>query len=184
MKGPIIVTGCQRSGTTFIANALANKYKYQVWDDTNWLPIAPHIAKLQLMCENGVDKLVIQSPAAVALFHLIFHKIPTVHFVGVKRDTEDIVKSMKRIRWQFDEFYHYIDYMYDHIEYMNDLWKSLKRLLPETSWTEVNYEDFEGDPLFVPAEDRKNFTVKQVFPDKPVGTQYWTSDNIIVILNK
>ena len=93
MKGPIIVTGCQRSGTTFIANALANKYKYQVWDDTNWLPIAPHIDKLQLMCENGVDKLVIQSPAAVALFHLIFHKIPTVHFVGVKRDTEDIVKS-------------------------------------------------------------------------------------------
>ena len=182
MEGPIIVTGCQRSGTTFIAYALANKYKYSVWEDKDWLPLPDHISKLILMVSKGVDKLVIQSPTSLCLYHTLFHKIPNIHFVGVKRDKEDIVKSMERIKWMVNEYHHYIDFMYDHIQYMNDLWESLKRVLPTTNWTEVKYKDFEGDSLFVPAEDRKNFTVKQILPDKPVGPKYWKADNLEINL--
>lgn len=176
MEGPIIITGCQRSGTMFISQLYGLKYKCVVWDESQWLPLPNQIDKLQYMVENGVKELIIQAPAALVNFPAIFHKVPGVHFVGVQRDTEEIIKSMKRIKWLSEEFYHWPDFMYDHIQYMSDLWDSLKRILPPESWTEVKYDDFKDNPLYIPENERKDFTVKQWQRDKPIGPQYWESE--------
>ena len=47
MEGPIIITGCQRSGTMFISQLYGLKYKCVVWDESQWLPFPNQIDKLQ-----------------------------------------------------------------------------------------------------------------------------------------
>ena len=52
---------------------------------------------------------------------------------------------------------------------MKGNWELLKNILPETCWTEFKYESFRKHPLYVEKEQRKDFTVHQWSPDKPVG---------------
>ena len=174
--GPIIVTGCQRSGTTIAAHILGQEKKWVVWEDQDWLPTPKDIYILQTMIDTNRTKLIIQSPVALYNFPFIFHKLPQIHFVGVKRKTEDIIASMKRVKWCQDEFDHYIDYYYDHIRFMNNQWGLLKQILPQSSWTEVKYNELKEFKQFIPKEQRKNFTVKQWQLNKPNGPRYWTSD--------
>ena len=175
-ENPIIVTGCQRSGTTLAAHILGQEKNYVVWEDQDWLPSPKDIYILQQMIETGRTKLVIQSPTALYNFPYIFHKLPSLHWVGVKRKTSDIIQSMKRVKWLQDEFYHYIDYYHDHIRFMNNQWGLLKQILPQSSWTEVKFNDLKEFKQFIPKEQRINFTVKQWQLNKPNGPQFWNSD--------
>ena len=174
--GPVIVTGCQRSGTTIASHILGEEKKWVVWEDQDWLPIPKDIYILEQMIETGRTKLVIQSPLALHNFPYIFHKLPTLHWVGVKRKTSDIIKSMHRVRWYYDEFYHHIDYYHDHIRFMNNQWGLLKQMLPKESWTEVKYNELKEFKQFIPEDQRKDFTVKQWQLNKPNGPQYWSID--------
>ena len=175
-EGPVIVTGCQRSGTTIAAHILGQQKKWVVWEDQDWLPTPKDIYILQEMVRTGRTKLVIQSPVALHNFHYLFHQVPQVHFVGVKRKTEDIIASMKRIKWFQDEVYHYIDYYYDHVRFMNNQWGLLKQMLPKDSWTEVKYNELKEFPQFIPKHQRKDFTSKQWQLNKPNGPKYWSID--------
>ena len=48
-EGPIIVTGCQRSGTTIAAHILGQEKKWVVWDESKWIPDVLGIYVLQEM---------------------------------------------------------------------------------------------------------------------------------------
>ena len=173
MKGPLIVTGCQRSGTAFVTRALAHDHGLEVLGYRDFIPEEVNMLKLETLLLHGITKIAIQMPIALNMFTDLYHTIPDVHFVGVVRDKEDIISSMMRIKWRIDDFYHYPDYMSDHVDYMMGLWELLKKILPDSCWTEVKYTDFEDHSLFVPKEQRKDFTVNQWSPDYPFGPQYY-----------
>ena len=175
-EGPIIVTGCQRSGTTIASHILGLEKKWVVWTEEDWLPTTEGIYILKSMVETGRTKLVIQSPTALQAFLDIYHQIPQVHFIGMKRKTEDIIASMKRIKWYQEEVYHYIDFYHDHIRIMNNQWCLLKQILPPETWTEVKYNELKEFPQFIPKEQRKDFTSKQWQLNKPNGPKYWSID--------
>ena len=179
IKGPLIVTGCQRSGTVLVTRALAYDLNLEVLGDRDFTPNVTGIEKLYTLIENGITDIVIQMPTALNCFVDLHHSIPDAHFVGVIRDTEDIIESMKRIRWRIDAVYHWPDYMYDHICMMKGNWELLKQILPNTAWTEVNYTDFEEHSLFIPKEQRKEFHVNQWSPDKPIGPRFFSKNDII-----
>jgi len=173
----IIVTGCQRSGTTITSHILAESKQYLIIEDTKWIPSQKGIFNLKTLMDSGRDELVIQSPTALYNFHFIHHQIPDIHWVGVKRDKNEIIQSMKRVKWLQDLYPDYIPFYNSHIRYMNSLWGLLKQLLPKDKWTEVKYpEELQDYPQFVPSNLRSDFTVKQTKLDTPKGDRYWTQD--------
>ena len=175
----IIVTGCQRSGSNITAHILANRRDYLILEDHQWSPTLDDILLLRENICTGKDNIVVQSPAALPLFHSIHHLIPSLHWVGVKRDKEEIISSMKRIKWMQDIYPNYIPYYLHHIRYMNHLWGLLKQLLPKENWTEVKYPDELSDyPEFIEPDLRKDFYSKQTRLDTPKGPKYWTQDPV------
>ena len=69
----IIVTGCQRSGTTIASYILANAKQYVVLEDSDWMPSPAGLKSLRELLGSGRDRLVIQSPTALNNFHFIYH---------------------------------------------------------------------------------------------------------------
>ena len=178
IKPPIIVTGCQRSGTGIVTEILAQEYEVTRLGDRDLWP--SELPKLRTLLARNVDKFALQMPIALNCWLDMWHTYPQVHFGGVMRDTEDIVASMKRIKWRMDDFYHWPDYLYDAVAYQKGQWGVLKDILPDTSWTEVEYESFKDHPLFVKKEERKDFTVNQVKVGKPVGPVSWRKNDTIL----
>ena len=175
IKPPIIVTGCQRSGTGIVTEILAKKYEVTRLGNRDLYPI--ELPKLRKLLANNIDKFALQMPIALNCWLDMWHTFPDVHYVGVVRDTKDIIASMKRIKWRQDDFYHWPDYMYDAVAYQKGQWSLLKDILPDTAWTEVEYESFKDDPLFIDKELRKDFTVNQIELDKPLGPVSWTKND-------
>tara|TARA_R100000458_G_C8150041_1_gene158025 strand:- start:120 stop:617 length:498 start_codon:yes stop_codon:yes gene_type:complete len=161
MKGPLIVTGCQRSGTCIVTHILAEEYNLSVLGDRDLHATYGDLSKLKLLLDNNLTNFIVQMPSALLMYVDMFHTYPDLHFVGVMRDTEEIIDSMKRIEWQKNTYYHWIDYMYDHVKMMKSNWCALKEILPDTSWTEVQYNSFSEHPLFIPKEKRMKFTPNQ-----------------------
>ena len=176
MTGPIIVTGCQRSGTMLAANILGNSRGWQVWHDQNWSTHPRNLAILQSFINTGRTDLVIQCPAALNCFDQLYHMFPSLHFVGLKRKTDDILASMKRIKWYEDEVDNPEQFYKDHIRFMNSQWGLLKQILPPENWTEVKYNELKDYSEFLPKSQRKDFTSKQWELNKPIGPKYWNID--------
>ena len=175
---PIIVTGCQRSGTTIASHILGNAKQFIVLEDSEWLPTPEHVRTLKDLVYSGRDRLVIQSPTALNHFHFIHHMIPQIHWVGCKRDKKELIASMERVKWMQDAYPDYLPFYNDHIRFMNSQWGLLKQLLPRDNWTEVRYPDELQDfPEFIPPELRKDFTIKQHRLNEPKGPRYWLNDS-------
>ena len=173
---PIIVTGCQRSGTTITAHILAQSKDYVVFEDDLWLPYPEAINDLKDMINSGRTKIVIQSPTALNCFHHLYHRIPSLHWVGVNRDKKEIIASMKRVKWLQDDYPDYLPFYKHHIRFMTSQWGLLKQLLPPENWTEVNYDELKDYPQFIPKNLRSDFTMKQTALNLPKGPKYWLSD--------
>ena len=59
---------------------------------------------------------------------------------------------------------------------MRQLWGVTKSILPDSAWTELKYESLKEHPLFIPKNQRENFTVKQWKLNEPCGMQYWDNN--------
>ena len=175
MDNPIIVTGCQRSGTNIASHILANSKQYALFEEDLWKPNYHSIKDLRSFIDEGKSKFVIQSPTSLHYFLFIHHLIPEILFVGVKRPRKQIIASMKRIKWLQDDYPDYLPFYNHHISFMNAQWGLLKQLLPPENWIEVNYADLSSYPEFISKKQRKSFTVYQTQLDKPKGPQYFTS---------
>ena len=174
---PIIVTGCQRSGTTITSHILGESKGYIVLEDQDWMPTLDHVHTLKELVDSGRTRLVIQSPTALNCFHYIHHLIPSLHWVGVKRSKQSIIASMKRIKWMQNDYPDFLPFYNDHIRFMNAQWGLLKQLLPEDNWTEVKYpQELQQYEQFIPKNQRKDFTVKQHRLNEPKGPRFWFDD--------
>ena len=157
----ILVTGPQRSGTTFTAHILARGLNL------------PYVDEQDFNAHDVPDNCVIQAPYALKYVIELSFKHPNLHFIYVIRDLEEIKKSMERIKWCKD----WIDnqnYYEAYITHCKLLWSSHKLILTEDRWTEIDYNILKSHPLYV--DNRSNFTVRQWESNKPIGPKTWTHD--------
>lgn len=175
---PIIVTGCQRSGTTFFSNALADALGLPLMDEFDFLPENNGLEKLKMLIAMGEGGIVIQAPFALKVYGEILKDVPDAHFVYLSRNDNDVLNSLKRILWCRSDFdkdqeEEWEVFLWSHIQYMKTLWEKLKTILPKNQWDEISYEALSDHPYFVPKELRKDFTVKQWLPGFPCGMKTW-----------
>lgn len=175
---PIIVTGCQRSGTTLLSHALADALGFAHMEEFDFLPENHGLEKLEMLVAMGAGDVVIQAPFALNLYKEIYCRVPEVHFVGITRNRDDIYNSLKRILWcrndyDKDEEDCWEEYLDAHIDAMLNRWDELKLLIPPCQWDEISYESLDNHPYFIPQDLRKDFTVKQWQLDKPCGMATW-----------
>jgi len=89
----VLVVGCQRSGTRFVAHAIAKDMGYKYLDEQTINFSSAHNARLRLR-ENRV---VLQAPAVSSEVAAI--TAPDVAIVWINRDRDDVIKSQQRIGW-------------------------------------------------------------------------------------
>ena len=176
MNPPIIVTGCQRSGTTITTHILAQELGCTVIDEFHFRPDSNGLLKLNDMIDNGITNFIVLCHDAVYMPIQIFHRCPDLHWVGVTRKRDDIIKSMERVHWCQDDFINWKEFIHDHVNHMRQLWGVTKSILPDSAWTELKYESLKEHPLFIPKNQRENFTVKQWKLNEPCGMQYWDNN--------
>ena len=163
-KGPIIVTGCQRSGTTIMTKMICNDLGFSFHQDDEFPPSLEGIKQIKLFIKHGITNIAIQSPLILYTYDDFYYSIPGIHFVGMKRDKQDIINSMRRVRWmeEFQQyFWNWEKYLEAHVSHMNALWEGLKANLPTEAWTEIEYQSLESHPLFITKDLRTNFTIRQ-----------------------
>ena len=174
--GPIIVTGCQRSGTMLASQIIAHGLGYGFLEEFDILPFSNTLNILYVLHEAGKKDVVIQAPFAIQKYRHILFAAPDTHFVGMVRPRGEILDSMRRIEWCKNDFDNWEEYIEQHVDKMIALWEQLKDEVAPSNWTELHYKDLKDHPFFVDKKLRKNFTVKQWHIDKPCNFKTW-SDN-------
>jgi hypothetical protein len=181
-SAPVIVTGCQRSGTMLTAQIIAHECDCYFMEEFDFLPQNHGLSKLALLCLEGKGDVVVQAPFALGAYEEIYNRIPGVCFVGVKRNKKDILKSLKRIKWcqessdEWGDISTWNKFLTNHVDKMGALWEQLKKDLPSDNWVEFKYEDLQQHPFFVSPELRKNFSVKQWRIGEPCGLNTWSNN--------
>ena len=175
--GPIIVTGCQRSGTMLASQIIAAGLGYAFMEEFDILPQRGGINVIKALYDAGRTDVVIQAPFALQIYEKIIPLVPTVHFVGVVRPKEEIIESMKRIKWCQEDHENWKEYIDKHVDKMILLWEKLKLNVCPANWSELHYKDLKDHPFFVNKENRQNFTVKQWHPDKPCQFKTWSNNS-------
>jgi len=154
----ILISGPQRSGTTFAGHALAKLLGY--WFIDELIYDVNDVEKFDNICR--MKKVVIQCPGMV---HRLSDYSQFAALVYMIRNVDDIIASQERIGWDWEE------YEFEKLEGMNlesdiiaeakyellPFFRSIFKLLIELEYDSMNVA--EG---FVPKEDRKNFLNKQI----------------------
>lgn len=159
---PIIVTGPQRSGTTIATQILAADLQRTAVDESEFI-----MGKDYTNC-------VLQLPQAMDNYIYFQHVYLGVQFCFVRRDPDDIIRSMKRIQWCRDDVHDWDDFLIRYVHSKFLLWELMKEQIP-SSCSEIEYSLLSDHPLFV--HDRTGFTCKQWQPNQPIGPKYWSSNN-------
>lgn len=174
---PTIVCGCQRSGTLLASHVLADFYEGHYVDEFEFIPIEEGIKAVNKLVKKGFNNLIVHCPVALRCWEEIYHKVPNVRFVGVRRNKEDVLKSMRRIKWLLnDNKDNYDEFLNSHYEEMISYWEDLKEIVPSEDWREIQYEDLQDHPFFIDKKERKNFHVKQWQVGDPRSPRYWDDD--------
>jgi len=146
----IIVTGAHRSGTTFIAYAIANDLGYTFLDESNINMF--HLNRLNITLDR-YDNCVLQAPYLISWLPIIEDK--DTFFVIVKRNRKDIAKSVNNSKTIKGKK---ISKPAFSAKQAYGLFDKIKPLL--NNYIEIQYKDFKDHPLFV--ENRNNWHHKQV----------------------
>lgn len=161
MKPPIIVTGCQRSGTRITARILAHDFDLEYVDE------------LEVDFYHLQPNTVVQSPLALHGYLQAYYTYPGIHFVGVLRDPAEIIASMKRINWLKGDVNDWDSFLQHYVGHQQRLWKQLTKELPQEAWSEIDYDSLKTHPLFVQQQDRQAFTSLQWQQGIPNGPPTW-----------
>lgn len=152
----ILVTGPQRSGTTFVANCFAHDTKRPYVDEAAF---GTGNYDLFMQVVHGASVCVMQAPSMMKFAH---HVPDDVLVVVVRRNVVDIVASQERIGWGGERLelarYGLEEGCISQVKY--DYWDRNKDVSP-SSWMEVQYESMLEHPLWVGKEDRASFSPKQ-----------------------
>ena len=97
----VIVSGAQRSGTTFTAKALAADLNVPYIDENHFHNVGFDFEKLVKLIVT-YDAFVVHCPPLSSLLHnLRFFKDFAIVFL--RRDVNEIIKSQERIRWRCEK---------------------------------------------------------------------------------
>ena len=175
---PTIVVGCQRSGTLLATHIINDLLEGIYIDEAEFYPFNVGIKLINEISAKGLKNTVVHCPCALDCWQKLHSVIPNVRWVGVTRNKEDILASMKRIQWvkedHEDDWEEYLDWR---IEDMKQKWEDLKQTISPEDWRELKYEDMKSHPFYVSKEKRKDFYVKQWKEGEPAGPKYWNSND-------
>jgi hypothetical protein len=152
----VLVTGPQRSGTTFMAKTIASELEYRYVDEIEFKWYNKEIFK-QLLLE---EKIVIQCPTMCRWIHEFSND--SILVVMMIRPIGDILKSQKRISWKFEyiERANYADDSIFSCEAKYKFWHQVQKNIIN-NFIEINYDSLKDDPRWVDPDQRKKFSAKQ-----------------------
>lgn len=154
----ILVTGPQRSGTTFVSRALAKDLNYILVDEFDY---GVRDEEAWKMWVDWSIETVIQCPSMMIRTHCV---PDDVLVIVMQRNIEDIIASQQRINWsEADEFIELRRYgleegVISEIKY--SYWNLHKHEGPRF-FLEIEYESMKGHPMWVDQEKRRDFDKKQ-----------------------
>ena len=168
-KSVIIVSGCQRSGTTSVSKMIAYDIGYTFIDEHEY---GVHDYERFKQSTKKNASIVVHCPALSHKILSIVKDVPKSHIMWVKRPHDEIRKSMDRIGWAQKEeareklkYLKLIDCKNLTIEETKTIyWNNTQSVqLDESRFTEI---DFHGPyvgwhPLFISPKYRKNFSPKR-----------------------
>jgi hypothetical protein len=163
----IMVVGPQRAGTRICSRMIAADTGH------DWVPEeefnTDSLNRFGLLL-NQPRSMAIQAPCMTRYAHMWVRRRPGVHVVLMRRNVDDIVASQQRVNWQweFTELMRYWPYAPGEraatVKYR--YWDSIqKHVMPKDRFTEVEYSELEGHPLWIPKENRTGFTAHQTSPE-------------------
>lgn len=151
----IVVSGCQRSGTTIMAKAIAHEIKYIHHDESDFG--VDNELRFSKIIEND-ENSVIQAPA---LLHILPKYVnDNVLIVIIERNPVDVIKSMIRVNW----FKHhgrreYRKYKSEPINQPIELYNTKLEFANTFNNIRINYEEIKNSDLYV--EKRDNWGTKR-----------------------
>lgn len=160
----IIVTGCQRSGTTLTARAIAYDTGHMFISEDDY---GVHsIPRWSEYVRTGQD-VVIHSPAMMHIAHQ-FGVMDGVLIVCVQRDYDAIRRSMKRMKWDVNESglerVRYTDYApnaFDVVSTKYAYWRDVQAPVIKHSMV-VQYDDLQAHPLWLDPEPQPAYEVTPI----------------------
>ena len=154
----ILVTGPQRSGTTFAANIIASDLGY-LYVDERHIGIRSLTALFTKLIDN--NSCVIHGPCFCPVCHWI--DTPDTAIIILRRSVEDIIASQLRIEWTHEEselLYCFSDEgPISKVRY--NLFDKYQKKLLKIPYFEIEYEELASHPLWVDKDNRKNFHPRQ-----------------------
>jgi len=164
----IIVTGPQRSGTTYCAYILAKDLGYTHYDEKSFDTSNYNKFKNQISKNNFVLQ------TAVFTYCLQDINTPSTLIIWMDRNNKDILESEKRIKWRGLEGTkkHYMGYYPGHKDLINSFTENapLKKHIfdkiqiykMQTEWLKVPFNILNQTSEFKTKEERKKFTPKRI----------------------
>jgi hypothetical protein len=153
----IIVTGPQRSGTRICAKMIAYDTGHKYVDES--MIGMDSLYALWLLFHTG-QRFVIQCPALCRHVHMFSADDTAIVFM--RRNTEDISASQKRVDWNWEQVeliqYDRQDGIVAEVKYQ--FWKEYQRERVAHAF-EVEYESLAAHPLWVPEHLRQDFEAGQ-----------------------
>ena len=160
----ILVTGPQRSGTTFASKSIAKILRYRFVDEDEY----------QVHNENAFNdilklnqKMVIHAPA---MSHLLPINLPNTFVIWMQRNIMDVIKSEDKIDWHIREFWNeknkairrfpfhtsIID-AFPNNKMMKDwMWDNLQKV-KMYNYAELNYKHLRECEEFIKSKTKKQF---------------------------
>jgi len=155
----ILVTGCQRSGTTIAAKMIASSFNLNHIDEIIY---GAHDHNKVIAIFNESENVVVQGPA---ISHMCHCMPDDVYVVWMNRDIEDIRRSMKRINWLGEyeqlELDKYNGQATDRIEILKQEYYHLVQKNRIANTSVIEYVDLRTHQLWIDDEHRTTFGEKQ-----------------------
>lgn len=166
----IVISGPQRSGTTYLAKELANDIQYKHIDEKDF---GFHsVRKFTTFLNN--ERVVIQAPAVTHILQAIDTENTLVVFM--MRPDKDIIKSEDRIDWHntqsIYEFKKYKNYFVNYTDKINEFkrsspmkkwfWQNIQKSRMKVDHIELPYDIVKQTKNYVDPEGRKQFGAKQI----------------------
>lgn len=157
----VVVTGCQRSGTTIATVMMAQDLKFEPVLEEQF-GVHNRAAWQTLIASQS--RIVVQCPAMSAYVSDLAH-MDDVAVVWMHRAKADIERSMFRVGWvhhgeQVRELKKYGYSQGDLVAIKSRVWNADKQKLPNAF--DLHYNDLKTHPLWIPAHERTQFTARQI----------------------
>lgn len=166
----VIVSGPQRSGTTYMSDILSKDLGYTNYDEMTF--VVSDYNKFYSLLEK--ENIVIQAPGLTHLLDEIFQKETLIIFM--QRADEDIILSEDRINWhpyhskkEFNKYKKkYIDYInkIDEFERASPMkkwfWENIQKTNMKCDFLDIPYDITKQTSGYIEKEARKKFRSKQI----------------------